>query len=201
MAGEESIMQEQMPNIWFRLMSLEYRLTSKANSVVRELEEAGVQPGMTVLDFGCGPGRYTLPAARMVGSKGTIYAVDVHPLALKAVEKKAKKEGLNNVQLIHSDCATGLASQSVDVVLLYDALHDVADKEAVLTELYRVLKPIGRISYKDHTLNGEPALSLMHSKGFFPIEQDLRAFFAHKMMVLGIGRDKLTSAPRRSRGE
>jgi ubiquinone/menaquinone biosynthesis C-methylase UbiE len=156
---------------------------------------------MTVLDFGCGPGRYTIPAAKMVGSKGTIYAVDVHTLALGAVEKKSTREQLSNVRLIHSDCATGLASQSVDVVLLYDALHDVVDREAVLTELYRVLKPVGRISYKDHTLSGETALSLLRSKGFFPVEQDMRAFFAHGMMILGIGTDKLTSAPRRSRGE
>ena len=180
-------MQKQMPNLWFRLMSMEYRLTSKKSLVARELEEAGVQPGMTVLDFGCGPGRYTLPAARMVGSDGTVYAVDVHPLALGAVKKKAAKERLNNVKPIHSDCTTGLPPQSVDVVLLYDALHDVVDREAVLTELYRVLKPIGRISYKDHTLNGESALSLLRSKGLFPVEKDLRALFARRMMILRIG--------------
>jgi ubiquinone/menaquinone biosynthesis C-methylase UbiE len=86
--------------------------------------------GMSVLDFGCGPGRYALPAARMAGSDGRVYAVDVHPLAIRMVEKAARKQGLSNLRSIRSDCASGLDSQSMDVVLLYDALHDVENREA-----------------------------------------------------------------------
>ncbi|HUI69854.1 MAG TPA: class I SAM-dependent methyltransferase [Spirochaetia bacterium] len=170
-------MQKPMPSLWFRLMALEYSLKSRVASIRTELEVAGIQSGMTVIDFGCGPGRYTVPAAGMVGRRGTVFAVDVHPLALKMVGVRAAREGLRNVQLIQSDSATGLDSQSVDIVLLYDALHDVEDRPAVLNELHRVLKPLGRISYKDHTLRGERLLSLMRSNGFFPVEQDLRVRF------------------------
>jgi ubiquinone/menaquinone biosynthesis C-methylase UbiE len=158
-------MQKQVGNLWFRLMALEYRLKSRQISPLRTLEGAGIQPGMRILDFGCGPGRYALPAAMIVGTEGRVYALDVHPLAIRMVQNAAKKQGLTNLRLIRSDCATGLASQAVDVVLLYDVLHDVENKEAVLMELHRVLKPQGMLSYRDHTLKGERLFLLMQACG------------------------------------
>jgi ubiquinone/menaquinone biosynthesis C-methylase UbiE len=147
-------------------MALEYRLKSDAEAVLGTLKDAGIQAGMSVLDFGCGPGRYSLPAARIVGSMGMVYALDLHPLAVKMVERTAEKARLSNICTIRSDCGTGLPKGSIDSVLLYDALHDVEDKEAVLKELHRVLKHQGTLCYKDHTLGGEPLLSLLRSNGF-----------------------------------
>ena len=155
-------MQRRMNDLWFQLMALEYRLKSRPDSQLRELAEAGIQPGMKVLDFGCGPGRYTLPAARLVGIGGLVYALDVHPVALGTVAKKAGKQGLTNIRLIDSDCSTGLDPESVDMALLYYALHDIEEKDDVLKEIYRVLKPEGRLLYKDH-VNLVP---LMLSSGF-----------------------------------
>jgi ubiquinone/menaquinone biosynthesis C-methylase UbiE len=155
-----------MTNLWFKLMALEYLLKSDSVAVLSTLKEAGIQPGISVLDFGCGPGRYAVPAAKSVGSTGMVYAVDVHALAIKMITKRAEKDRLRNLHAIHSDCRTGVPSDSIDVVLLYDALHDVEDKEVVLKELHRVLKPQGTLSYRDHTLKGEPLLSLIRSNGF-----------------------------------
>jgi ubiquinone/menaquinone biosynthesis C-methylase UbiE len=159
-------MQKQMTNLWFRLMALEYRLKSDPVAVLRMLKDAGVQPGMSVLDFGCGPGRYAVPAARIVAREGVVYSVDLHPLAIKMVENTAEKERLRNLHAIRSDCGTGLPFGSIDIVLLYNALHDVADKEAVLKELHRVLKPQGMLCCKDHTLKGAPLFSLLRSNVF-----------------------------------
>ena len=164
-------MQNQMNGLWFRLMTLEYRLTMNSAAVLCALKDAGIEPGMSVLDFGCGPGRYSLSAAEAVGSQGVVYAVDVHPLAIKLVKKKAKKARLENLRAVRSDCASGLAAESVDIVLLYDALHDVEDKRAVLQELHRVLRLRGTLSYRDHTLRGEPLLSTMRSSGFILQEE------------------------------
>lgn len=182
-ACTEEDMQEKMGDVWFRLMALEYRLASRPLAIARELEEAGIRPGMTVLDFGCGPGRYTLEAAKLVGKEGMVYGVDVQPLAIKMAERRAIKRGLTNVRTVLSDCATHCASRSVDVVLLYDTLHDVDNQPAVLRELQRVLKPAGRISYKDHTLQGETLLDLMRSNGFFPVEKEIRDAFRTAMML------------------
>ncbi len=155
-------MQRKMNDLWFKLMALEYRLKSNSDSIRQELEAAGIRPGMKLLDFGCGPGRYTLPAAEIVGSQGAVYAVDVHPLALITVEREARRQGLANVRVINSDCDTGLEAESVDVVLLYYALHDIERKESVLNEIHRILTPEGKLLYKDNT----NLVSLMLSSGF-----------------------------------
>jgi ubiquinone/menaquinone biosynthesis C-methylase UbiE len=157
-------MQKRMNGLWFRLMALEYRM--KSRSVLQALEDAGIKPGMSILDFGCGPGRYSLPAARLVGSAGMVYAADVHPLAIRMVARGAQAHGLTNLRTVLTDCATGLPAGSVDVVLLFDALHDIEDRTAVLKELRRVLKEGGRIQYQDHTLFGGELHSLMMSGGF-----------------------------------
>lgn len=165
-------MQKPMNGLWFRLMALEYR--AKSTPVRQSLEDAGIKPGMSILDFGCGPGRYCLPAARLVGSAGTVYAADVHPLAIRMVAREAQRRGLANLHTVLTDCATGLPARSVDVVLLYDALHDIEDRTAVLKELRRVLKEEGRIEYQDHTLFGEELYSLMKSAGFCGQEESTR---------------------------
>ena len=136
-------MQQHMPDLWFRLMAFEYRFKPSASAVLDRLKEAGIRPGTEVLDYGCGPGRYTIPAAKLTGSSGTVHAVDAHPMTIAMVERSAAKAGLTNIRAVNSDCATGLPPDSIDVMLLYDTLHDVADQQAVLTELHRVLKPGG----------------------------------------------------------
>ena len=157
-------MQKHMNNLLFRLMALEYRIKKAFPHEV--LAEAGVHAGMTVLDFGCGPGRFTIPAAGIVGAEGRVHALDVHPLAIRLTERKARRAGLANISLVRSDCATGLPPGSVDAALLYDTLHDMEDKDAILGELHRVLKAGGKLSYRDHTFRGDPLLSLMGVNGF-----------------------------------
>jgi len=171
-------MQRPISHLWFRLMALEYRMRSRPTEVSARLEEAGVRAGMTVLDYGCGPGRYSIPAARLVGNRGTVHAVDVHPLALRITGKLARAAGLSNLRFTLTDGPTGVPSKSVDIVLLYDALHDVEDKPAALAEIRRVLKPGGTLSYRDHTLNGAALAELMREAGFRPGEETSSAVTA-----------------------
>jgi ubiquinone/menaquinone biosynthesis C-methylase UbiE len=114
------------------------------------LKEVGIQPGFHVLDYGCGPGSYLIPLAELVGRSGRIYALDVHPHAIQMVQDIACRKRLENVETILSDCKTGLPDKSMDVVLLYDTFHDLSDPDGVLTELHRVLKPNGILSFTDH---------------------------------------------------
>lgn len=55
------------------------------------------------MDYGCGIGSFTFPAASLVGEKGKVYALDKQPVAIKGVEEKAKKEGFLNIATILSD--------------------------------------------------------------------------------------------------
>jgi len=84
----------------FCLMSLVFRLRDMVRPPAKILAEAKLQPGMTVLDFGCGPGGFSLAAARSVGPEGRVYAVDIHPLAVRSVQRAAARQGLDNVRTI-----------------------------------------------------------------------------------------------------
>ena len=137
-------------NFAFRLMSLEYRFRDFFLPRMNILKEAGIKPGFTVLDYGCGPGSYITPLIELVGKAGKIYALDIHPLAIQKVRNIALKKQLANVETICSDCKTGLPDNSIDVVLLYDILHNLSKPDEVLVELHRVLKPKGILSVGDH---------------------------------------------------
>jgi len=137
-------------NLGFRLMAFSYKFRDLRLPRVNILKDVGIKPGFHVLDYGCGPGSYIIPLAELVGKSGKIYALDIHPLAIQKVHDIASKRQLANVETILSDCKTGLLDNSLDVVLLYDAFHDLSDPGGVLEELHRVLKPNGVLSFSDH---------------------------------------------------
>ena len=150
-----------MSDIWFRLMALEFKIRDYRNPRMNILKEVGIKQGFHLLDFGCGPGGYVLPASKLVGETGKVYALDVTPLAIKMVNNITEKNDLKNVQTILSDCATGLPNESLDVAMLYDVLHGLEDKEAVLKELHRVLKYNGLLSFSDHHLKEQDILLML----------------------------------------
>lgn len=158
-----------MSGIWFRLMALEFKIRDFLSPRDDVLNEVGVKQGFHVLDYGCGPGGYVLPAHKLVGETGRLYALDVNPLAIKMVKKLVKKKGLKNVETILSDCATGLPSESIDAVLLYDVFHDLEDQKAVLEELHRVLKRNRVLSFSDHHLKETDILSTVTKEKLFTL--------------------------------
>ncbi len=138
--------QKLMSNIVFKMMSLTAVAFYKVMDLSKQVRKSGVKEGQIVLDFGCGSGHFTVAAAKTVGERGKVYALDIHPLAIQAVKKKVAKESLSNVTTILSDRDTGLSDESIDVVLLYRTFYLVRDKQALLDELHRVLKPGGILS-------------------------------------------------------
>jgi precorrin-6B methylase 2 len=66
-------------------------------TVSQLLKDVGIEAGQVVLDFGCGSGTYTVPAARIVGDKGKVYALDKDSEVLNKLMQKAQLAGLNNV--------------------------------------------------------------------------------------------------------
>ena len=142
-------MNRPMPNFAFEMMSAMFKVRDLLRPRREILAEAAIKPGDLVLDYGCGPGGYVVPTAELVGESGAVFALDLHPLAIRKVQEIARKHQLANVQAIHSDCETGLPGESVDVVLLYDILHMLSEPHAVLAELHRVLKPDGVLSLNE----------------------------------------------------
>ena len=120
-----------------------------------------IRTGASVLDYGCGPGSFTVAAAELVGEEGKVYAADIHPLAIQHIQKSALKKGLNNIKIILTDGNTGLADSSIDVILLYYVLHDFHNPHQIIKELYRVLRSDGFLTVRDHKLSDDEVNALI----------------------------------------
>ena len=162
-------MDGPMSRLSFMLMGLMFKVRDLVRPRSEILKEAGIEPGYQVLDYGCGPGSYILPAARMAGPSGKVYALDIHPLAARQVRNIADRKGITNLETIQSDCKTGLPDNELDVVLLYDTFHDLNRPDDVLQELHRVLKPEGVLSFSDHHMNEDDILERMTGTGLFKL--------------------------------
>ena len=162
-------MDKPRTNIDFRFMSLGYKFRDFRLPRINILKETMIEPGFSVLDYGCGPGSYIEPTAELVGKSGRIYALDIHPLAIQKVRNIATRKRLENLETIQSDYKTGLPDGSIDVVLLYDTFHNLGDPNRVLGELHRVLKSNGILSFSDHHMKENEIMSGMTSGGLFKL--------------------------------
>lgn len=160
-------MDSSISNLHFKLMSLIFLVRDLILPRKKILEGVGIRPGYATLDFGCGPGSYIIPTIELTGPSGKVYALDIHPLAIKSVKSLISKNKLTNVETILTDCKTDLTDESVDVVLLYDTFHMLSDPDGVLKELHRVLKPEGILSFCDHHMREKEILSRVTQLGLF----------------------------------
>jgi len=158
---------DKISNMHFRMMAAGFAIRDFFDHREEVLEEAGLGQGFQVLDFGCGTGSYSIPAAGIVGEPGRVYALDIHPLCISTVEKKTSKKGIRNIETILSDCDTGLPDASIDVALCYDTFHMLSAPGEVLKEIHRVLKPNGIMSFSDHHLKEADIVSRVEERGLF----------------------------------
>ena len=110
---------------------------------------AFIEPGMTVLDFGCAMGFHSLPAARLVGERGRVIAVDIQPRMLAALRRRAAKAGLLeriDARLCPPD-GLGLdgLEGTIDVALAFHVLHETPDIPRTLRQLCEALRPGGKL--------------------------------------------------------
>ena len=122
----------------------------------RVMDMLAIQPGKNVADIGAGSGWFTVRAARRVTDSGTVYAVDINPEATRYIEKRTKKDQVQNVKTILSKPDDPqIPADSVDAVLLLKTYHEVAHPVALLRKLRSSLKPGAKIGIIDRNGNGE----------------------------------------------
>jgi ubiquinone/menaquinone biosynthesis C-methylase UbiE len=151
----------------FKAMVKHFEKRDKKYPPPNKIEKTKIKKGSIVLDYGCGPGSYSIAAAEVVGNKGKVYAVDIHPLAIQLVKKRAHQKNLRNIETILTDCDTNLKDKSVDVVLLLDIYHGLSDPESILKEIHRVLKIDGSLSVDDHHYKDDEIIGKITSKELF----------------------------------
>ncbi|MFA6255366.1 MAG: methyltransferase domain-containing protein [Patescibacteria group bacterium] len=118
------------------------------------LSRLGVKTGAKIADLGCGSaGHFVIPAAHLVGSQTTVYAVDILKSVLRSVTGVARLEGVNNIKPIWSNLeivgATKIKPGSLDFTLLINNLFQTKKMENMIKEAIRLLKPEGKILIVD----------------------------------------------------
>lgn len=135
--------EEEKVDMWFRF---------RAESFLRSV---GIHECLQVADVGCHNGLFTLPAARIVGACGTVYAIDKDKDVLASVKQTIKKESRQNIKVLRVDLAKDhiarIPSDLIDMALLYDMLHrgylpDRGDRRNVLKHVHQMIKPGGTLS-------------------------------------------------------
>lgn len=134
-------------------LGLQHRIWSAAAHEV--WERAGIQPGMTVLDIGCGPGYATMDLAQLVGPSGRVIALDESAPFLKQLNDDAKSRRMGNIHRVLGDAgelATILADARGEIDAAYArwVLCFLPDPEAVIAGLAALLRPHGRFIVQDY---------------------------------------------------
>jgi ubiquinone/menaquinone biosynthesis C-methylase UbiE len=142
---------ERMSNTSYRLMVATMNFVDFLFShTEKRVSKFGILPGSTVVDYGCGPGRFTVFYSRLAGPLGKVYAVDVHPIAIELVNRKKDTYGLTNVEARLADgYASGLPDGVADLVTALDIFFGIHDQKAFLAELRRIAKPNGILVIDD----------------------------------------------------
>lgn len=102
----------------------------------------GIGAGTSVVDYGCGPGRYTVELARQVGPAGKVVAVDTNPWTVEGVRAKCSRLGLGNVTALSArGFDSGVADGFADCIVAIDMFFLIRDTGAFFEELRRIAKP------------------------------------------------------------
>jgi len=134
---------------------LNNELRRRSHPPEKVIDVLGVKATDAVLDFGCGPGFYTISFAKIARE---VVAVDIQSKMLGKVSKYAEKNGVKVKALQSNGQSIPLPDRYFDLIFLSGVYHELAEKGQVLTELKRLLKPGGRIVIRERTKNGHISL-------------------------------------------
>ena len=128
----------------------------KKLQVERVMDILGIREATSVGDIGAGSGWFSVRAAKRVGGRGRVYAVDINPEAIKYIDDRVRREGITNVlSILSREDDPRLPTKSVDSVLILKTYHEISDPVRLLENLRKSLRQGARVGIIDRNGNGE----------------------------------------------
>lgn len=127
---------------------------------------------MTVLDYGCGSGYFSIPLSEIVGSTGKVYSVDIQKEMLDKLKSKILKLKIANIIPIHTANNNTNLQVSIDFVIAANVIHEIPDKYNFFKEVFETLKPNGKLLMIEPDFivsrqNFDNTLAIAKQVGFF----------------------------------
>lgn len=137
-----------LPKPAFFIMRNVLKLRRNPTKYRHILEQAGVKEGMTILDYGCGIGSYTIEAAKLIGDTGNVVAADVNAGMLQEVQKTMQANNLTNIQPLQITAPDDVEANNFDLIFLIDVLHLMQDPLQVIEGMRKKLAETGKLLIK-----------------------------------------------------
>jgi 2-polyprenyl-3-methyl-5-hydroxy-6-metoxy-1,4-benzoquinol methylase len=148
-----------------------------------------IKKGMTVMDYGCAMGYFSIPMAKMTGSTGKVYCVDIQDKMLTRLKKRAIRQGVSSIiktLRVGENYNPAELKNKLDFVLLFMVAHEVPDQATLFNDLFAMLKPGGKILFFEPIGHVKPedfekSIQLAKAAGFKvpedkPIKKGLSAY-------------------------
>jgi ubiquinone/menaquinone biosynthesis C-methylase UbiE len=138
-------MKEKISDRQFKIMHFVMRCFDGVSARVKNRAiNFGIKEGETIVDYACGPGRYTVEFSKLVGKNGKVIAIDHVEMALDIIKNKAKKFELKNIEtILPKGYNSTLPSAIADKVFAIDVIHMIENPFQFLKELNRICKDDG----------------------------------------------------------
>ncbi len=119
------------------------------------MDALGIGDGSVVADLGAGGGWFTVRLAKRVGPNGVVYAEDIQPQMIEAIQRRVQREGLGNVSTVLGEADhPSLPRERLDAALMVETFYEVEDRHALLTHVRNALKPGGRLGIVEYRTDG-----------------------------------------------
>jgi len=129
--------------VWMKWM-LDPPFSWMSGRTKKTLKHLNLSSGMQVLDAGCGPGRLSIPMAKLIGPFGTVTAMDIQEGMLEEVKKRADKDGDGNILYLQGGIGEGkLEPERYDRIVMITVLGEIPDRKRAMKEIYGALKSGG----------------------------------------------------------
>ena len=146
------------------------------------LLDIGLKAGDYIADIGCGTGFFSIPASKITGDKGIVFAADIMPEMIREVQKKIKNSDISNIKLILCSKNNFKLNEKVNIAFMCNVLHEIGNKESFISRVKNLILNKGKIAVVEwqkieseigppieHRLSKEDLKKILKDAGFFNI--------------------------------